>query len=593
MADKQDNRSEQWLQDYARRRRKQQGSLPEMHDATRRLLHGEVQRTWGKTVPAEESSDGWESWLLKYTTGTVALGALAVGVWVSYDDGNRGTDRVDNTGSSMKITKAEPTQSSGERAVSEQRFPGNSEVKKAAITGRTETQSTARLNSSDLQPMAFSGSKDSPLKQDVYSNMRRDFSQQAQMKRSKKLLTPPKGATTKAELIVGAGRPAGLGVLQDFEVARNGNIVRVRDKDGSIYEGKVILASAIPLMGAIGGRSSNGGGGIGGSNQGGAGGRGNTPPLPVTEAKLPQIVATTKNSLNKSAGVSPLPRQPGNGLRPGPRPPAKSNRGTVYNDNIGKSLPLTINKAIYGHNLNATPELPLEDGYLNFHGRSVWYYIEINSGDFNGQSYGMVSIDTRGSDFDTTLGVFAAKNGNLGRPFNWDDNRPNASWSQVKIPLKALAPVGAGGNGGGGIGGAIGNPNSNKYFIAVDGVNGATGRIRLNVRMGTSDKEVKEAHRRLVAQNTNTHFYFQVAGTNRTSGQPVQFEGFMHNAPSGENKDSFRIEASREQRGGSATAAVPLRIQGRARYGGKRLTVDAFTASLTPTSTLKPKGQKK
>ena len=304
MADKQDNRSEQWLQDYARRRRKQQGSLPEMHDATRRLLHGEVQRTWGKTVPAEESSDGWESWLLKYAAGTVALGALAVGVWVSYDDGNRGTDRVDNTGSSMKITKAEPTQSSGERAVSEQRFPGNSEVKKTAITGRTETQSTARLNSSDLQPMAFSGSKDSPLKQDVYSNMRRDFSQQAQKMKSGKPLTPPKGPTTKAELIVGAGRPAGLGVLQDFEVARNGNIIRVRDKDGSIYEGHVILASATPLLGAIGGRSSNGGGGIdGGSNQGGAGGRGNAPSVPVTEAKLPQIVATTKNSLNTNFSV--------------------------------------------------------------------------------------------------------------------------------------------------------------------------------------------------------------------------------------------------------------------------------------------------
>ena len=255
----------------------------------------------------------------------------------------------------------------------------------------------------------------------------------------------------------------------------------MRDKDGSVYEGRVILASATPLISAIGGRSSNGGGGIGGgSNQGGGG---NTPPLPG--AKLPKIVTTTKSSLNKSAGVSPPPLQPGNGLRPRPRPAAKPNRGVVYNDSFGKPLPLVLNRTIYGHNLNATPELPLENGFLNFHGRSVWYYIEINPGDFNGQPHGMVTIDTKGSDFDTTLGMFTAKNGNLVRPFMWGDNRPNASWSQVKIPLKAPAPAGAGGKGGG-IGGVVGDPNDNKYFIAVDGVNGATGRIRLNVRMGTS-----------------------------------------------------------------------------------------------------------
>ena len=529
MADKQDNRSEQWLRDYARHRREQHGSAPKMHDATRRLLHGEVQRTWGQTVSAEESSGGWESWLLKFATGTVALGVLALSVWVSFDSGNRVTNRAEDTRSPVKITKVEPAQPSGEHAASD--------------------------------------SEDSVPKHDAYSNMRRNFSRQIQVRRDQALTIPKKVAKKSIAAVVPV-RSEGREVLENFEVVRNGNVIRVRDKDGSVYEGRVILASATPLISAIGGRSSNGGGGIGGgSNQGGGG---NTPPLPG--AKLPKIVTTTKSSLNKSAGVSPPPLQPGNGLRPGPRPAAKSNRGTVYNDNFAQPLPLALNKAVIGHNINATREFPLESGYLNFHGCSVWYSLEFENGDFNSKMHGMATIDTRGSSFDTTIGVFIIGNGKL-IPVDLDDNRPNASWSQAEIAVKAPA-----------------GPNNNKYFIAVDGVNGATGQFRLNARLGTSEEDVKAAERQL-AKNRDTHFYFQVAGTNRTSGKPLRFEGFMRNAPA-ETKAVARVD-SPSKRIDSLAATGPLWVQGRARYGGERfLTVDAFTAALTPASALKRKRQK-
>ena len=72
MADKRDNHTEQWLQDYASHRREQQGPAPKMHDATRRLLHGEVQRTWGQLAPAAEAAGGWEAWLRRFATGAVS-----------------------------------------------------------------------------------------------------------------------------------------------------------------------------------------------------------------------------------------------------------------------------------------------------------------------------------------------------------------------------------------------------------------------------------------------------------------------------------------------------------------------------------------
>jgi hypothetical protein len=239
----------------------------------------------------------------------------------------------------------------------------------------------------------------------------------------------------------------------------------------------------------------------------------------------------------------------------------------VPNDNVETALRITeLNKPILGHNMHATRQPGRETRYPNFHGHSVWYL-------FKAPADGVATISTRGSNVDTTLGVFTGSTpGTIaleadvnGLPA-WNNDQPNAPWSKVSFPCEA----------------------GREYRVAVDGVGGSTGQIKLTTRVTdatgkllstfSARKANSVAARR--ANDKKPLFYFQVAGVNRISKQPVQFEGFVRNVPV-EEKEDARLKDSPNERGRSAGAA-PLRIQGRASYGRQRLTVDAFTASTVP-----------
>ena len=56
MKNEPDNRTEQWLQAYARRRREQAGQEVELHEATRRMLLDESGREWSETAAPEPES---------------------------------------------------------------------------------------------------------------------------------------------------------------------------------------------------------------------------------------------------------------------------------------------------------------------------------------------------------------------------------------------------------------------------------------------------------------------------------------------------------------------------------------------------------
>ena len=58
-----DNRTEQWLQAYTRRRREQAGREVELHEATRQMLLDESEREWSETAaPEPETSPAKLSW---------------------------------------------------------------------------------------------------------------------------------------------------------------------------------------------------------------------------------------------------------------------------------------------------------------------------------------------------------------------------------------------------------------------------------------------------------------------------------------------------------------------------------------------------
>ncbi len=564
MADKQDNRSEQWLQDYARRRREQHGPAPKMHDATRRMLHGEVQRTWGQPTPTSETAGGWEAWLLRFATGAVAVGVLALGVWVT-------TDRANNAGSTMKMTQADSTQPVEESGASKKQnevedlldAKRDKDALAAAEAKRTDRPRLVEEGRTIENPTGiaealanpasasrrevFSVKEDSPSQRDVPRNMHHKFSQQVQSAREESI-ADSQGA------VVASSRRLEQEIMRNFEVIRDGEIARVRDEDGSIYTGRVIFATAAPMFAAKG---------IGAGikpNKGIGAGTKPTPELPVViKPQAPQQGETGKTpSVVRGGGLRPFPYSTELNNKRG----LTKFNPAVPNDHINRPLPVILppgspSKSTIGHNLYATRQSGRENHYPNFHGSSVWYL-------FKATGTGIATVSTRGSHFDTTLGVFTGNSpGTIqlipdvdGRTA-WNNDQPNAPWSKVSFPCEA-------GKG---------------YRIAVDGVNGATGQFKLTLGLDTGAAAVGAATKALADHRNNALFYFQVAGNSVKSGKLVQFEGFVRNV-SLEEEDARLKDLAKGR--GRLEGEAPLQVQGRANDGGQWLTVDAITASLTP-----------
>jgi hypothetical protein len=125
---------------------------------------------------------------------------------------------------------------------------------------------------------------------------------------------------------------------------------------------------------------------------------------------------------------------------------------------------------INGHNNGATRE-NTERNHPAFHGKSVWWYIEWPGPD--PVKLKELEATTKGSTFDTTLGVMYVPKGQLAAQvplnnqyFKWNNNAPGGvgPFSTVIVPQLTL------------------NAGDRVYFM-VDGVGGATGKIRLGVKM--------------------------------------------------------------------------------------------------------------
>ena len=74
-----DNRTEQWLQAYARRRRERAGEAESMHEATRRMLLDEAKREWGakgEAAEAKEPAQEESPWARWAWAGTVMAAVL-------------------------------------------------------------------------------------------------------------------------------------------------------------------------------------------------------------------------------------------------------------------------------------------------------------------------------------------------------------------------------------------------------------------------------------------------------------------------------------------------------------------------------------
>ena len=568
MSKKENNRTEQWLKAYAAKRREQLGEEPDMHEATRQMLQGEVRRTWGQPAMETESAGGWQAFVFRWAIGgTVALGVglLAI-VILNGPSANRPGNLTDNNSGNAKIAKVEKQKPAlGERnkendaeeaenlrnAKSAGGFTAAAE-KETADASKIEDAATGKLSERALR--ARSAKKDSATvakpglaamrAASPYSNMNRNFAQ-----------TPQRDSNVQ-------------NVMQNIVVTRNNDLITIKDEDGSIYRGRVMIAGVnLPMLAAGTGdrRQGNDGLNTGGGQNAGQGGGAGTSGNAGRRPSKPPIQTRPPGSTSPAAKDKPKapPVQPAVPLIPAKAPP---------NDMMANSLKITdddLKKGpIFGHNILATSEGGREDIYHNFQGKSVWW-------NYSPSQPGEMSISTRGSNFDTTLGVFVANAGQLAAnegllpaptasPF-WNDNAGNVPQSKLLLTCET----------------------GKKYLIVVDGKGGSTGKIKLSMRFKASPTVT-------MVQPQRPLFYFRVNGMNKATGLSVDFDGFMYQQI--HRSQSFSVVASSkeegkakagnelkrlEERKSKAQTMDSFRIQGRAQVGGQELPVKVDTI-ITP-----------
>ncbi|MDP7012265.1 MAG: hypothetical protein QF685_12905 [Verrucomicrobiota bacterium] len=265
MSEEQDNQMEQWLEEYAQRRRNELDGPIEMHEATRTMLQGEVSRVYPKSVetqPQPRESSAWMVWAIG--GATVGVAAIVITLKSSLPQGNPSMEMVKadgakpaaavESGQAGELAKASvdsvpkfketgKTQTATIRNIEE----GNSRARRITPTGNkdnpgalsivevnpggapTETTQAATSNSIKSKKAHAGGFAPGPIntpKRDraFYNNihdLRQDFTQSNLQVANRKNVLPE-------------------AVLVDFQVERTGNQVRVIDQDGSVYTGNVI-----------------------------------------------------------------------------------------------------------------------------------------------------------------------------------------------------------------------------------------------------------------------------------------------------------------------------------------------------------------
>lgn len=238
---------EKRLREYARSRRERQGAAPELHPATRRLLQGEVARTYR---PARGESSG-KSWLVripKLAWGLVVV-ALAGVVWMFAPDTPRtaSTERPTELALSREADESQPAPPTNAAELTSAPADMTFRQDQAALLaagGRADTQSgvgAARFTRSapargappSTEPAARSTPPPPAAAPAVAALNSVDRQQNAT---ALMFLNQAPGAFTNQSDPAASNKAA---VLANFRVDQQGDQLRIVDSDGSVYAGVV------------------------------------------------------------------------------------------------------------------------------------------------------------------------------------------------------------------------------------------------------------------------------------------------------------------------------------------------------------------
>jgi hypothetical protein len=259
--------------------------------------------------------------------------------------------------------------------------------------------------------------------------------------------------------------PKGLPGERPVNYSRNPNQANAKGGNSGT------AAAGAPTQVGPGG-AANPGGGLGGATNPTT--NTNRPGIPIGGGSNPTLPVIPGGGLGGT-------NNPGGGLGTNPTMPVLPINPAVPNDHRYSATKWLGGRwaknntmfatVINGHNNGATHE-NTERTHPAFHGKSVWWYIEWPA---NAPAITLKKLEatTKGSTFDTTLGVMYVPKGQLATQvplnnqyFKWNNNAPGGvgPFSTVVLPQVKL------------------NPGDRIYFM-VDGVGGATGKIRLGVKM--------------------------------------------------------------------------------------------------------------
>ena len=247
MAENQNNpdpdRIEPWLEAYAQNRRKELDEPIELDEATRTMLQGEVERVYPKkqvetSAPVETGMPTWLPWVMGGAVCTLALVATLDSNPVSKSK-------------PMEMAKVDPATKPAAEGSTESREDSNlggrdisskngtSSISAHAIpeVDKESASATALIEPKKVSPprpvpaprlvnapkaMALKESNRRVARYNNLADMAQNFVQEPAGKSGPKAKQLPEP------------------ILVDFQIERTGNLIMVKDRDGSVYTGNVI-----------------------------------------------------------------------------------------------------------------------------------------------------------------------------------------------------------------------------------------------------------------------------------------------------------------------------------------------------------------
>jgi len=269
MSKEQDNQMEQWLEEYAQRRRNELDEPIEMHEATRTMLQGEVSRVYAKPVatqPEPQGSSAWLAWAIGGATVGVAAIVITYVSNLSQDQNPVVMAKADEEQSAAAGERGRVGEAEKDSADSVSKFKETGETQTVTIRDNEERNAPARRIAPTVAPAGnkdnpgASGSvKGSPVGAPIETTHAATSNHTAPKKAlvggfaPRKVNVQKRDATFYKDIrelrqdfaqsnLPVANRKNVLpeAVLVDFQVERTGNQVRVIDQDGSVYTGNVI-----------------------------------------------------------------------------------------------------------------------------------------------------------------------------------------------------------------------------------------------------------------------------------------------------------------------------------------------------------------